>query len=397
MAVASHDLNKSSSERTIIEGDSESSEDVPLLQQQHHPSSLMDSAIFLGVQDKTYQSTALPSRSTRRYHRQRRRVHAWDQGACGHVLVNSNPITEAGCCRSGCCCVQCVRTGEVGLLQSFGRFERILPPGIVYMCWPCCRVGRLSLRVQQVDVELESKTMDAVFVTIGLSVQYRVVRTSAFQAYYSLTDPGKQIVALVYDAVRSKVPQLDVDDLFISSPILADAVGTKLDFMRRYGYEIVNTLVTGISPDESVRRSMNDINASKRLKDGAPYRAEGEKIARVKAAEAEAEKSYLDGIGVAKARTAIAQSMKASLLKLDIKESLRPKHVMDLLLVSHYMDTLSALGAESLIVMHTPDEIGVLKDDIVEYFDKSPVIVDARNEQGKHGVESDLLAEILSA
>ena len=89
--------------------------------------------------------------------------------------------------------------------------------------------------------------------------------------------------------------------------------------------------------------------------------------------------------------------MKASLLKLDIKESLRPKHVMDLLLVSHYMDTLSALGAESLIVMHTPDEIGVLKDDIVEYFDKSPVIVDARNEQGKHGVESDLLAEILSA
>lgn len=210
-------------------------------------------------------------------------------------------------------------------------------------------------------MKLESKSKDAVFVTIGLSVQYRVIRSDAFQAYYSLTDPEKQIAALVYDAVRSKVPQLNVDELFTSNSILADAVGAKLDFMRRYGYQIVNTLITTITPVESVRLSMNEINASKRIKDGAPYRAEGEKIARVKAAEAGAEKSYLDGVGVARARTAIAASMKESLLKLDVKESLRPKHVMDLLLVSHYMDTLSALGANSLVVQNGPDEIPFLK------------------------------------
>ena len=186
------------------------------------------------------------------------------------------------------------------------------------------------------DLKLESKTKDAVFVTLALSVQYRVIRSDAFQAYYSLTNPEKQIMALVYDAVRSKVPQLDVDELFTSNATLANAVGAKIDFMRRYGYEIVNTLITSITPVESVRLSMNEINASKRIKDAAPHRAEGEKIARVKAAEAGAEKSYLDGVGVARARTAIATSMKESLLKLDVKESLRPKHIMDLLLVSHY-------------------------------------------------------------
>ena len=389
MSVASQDVIMKSS-RTISEGDSESSEEAPLLQQQQ-PLSIMASSTFLGVEDRTYQSTTRSHLTRNRRHYHRRRVNAWDQGASGQILLNSSPIKDVGleCCHSGCCCVQCVRTGEVGLLQIFGRFERILPPGLVCMCWPCFRVGRLSLRVQQVDIKIESKTRDAVFVTLGLSVQYRVIRRDPFQAYYSLTDPEKQIIALVYDAVRSRVPQLDVDELFTSNSILADAVSAKLDFMRRYGYEIVNTLITSTTPVESVRCSMNEINASKRIKDGAPYRAEGEKIARVKAAEAGAEKSYLDGVGVAKARAAIATSMKESLLKLDVKENLRPKHIMDILLVSHYMDTLSALGANSLVVKNAPDEIPFLKSEIVDYF-TSPTVVDTGTE------ESSSLAELLS-
>ena len=198
--MASQNINTAKSSRTVLtEGDSESSEEAPLLQQ---PSSIIESSTFLGVEDRSYQSTIRSQRS-----RNRRRINAWDQSASGHILVNSSPIRDVGCCHSGCCCVQCVRTGEVGLLQIFGRFERILPPGLVFMCWPCYRVGRLSLRVQQVDIKLESKTRDAVFVTLALSVQYRVIRSDAFQAYYSLTDPEKQIMALVYDAVRSKVPK----------------------------------------------------------------------------------------------------------------------------------------------------------------------------------------------
>lgn len=385
--MASQDINTKSSSRTVhTEGDSESSEEAPLLQ---HPSSIMESSTFLGVEDRTYQSTTRSQIPRNRRYQRRRRINAWDQ-ASGHILVNSNPIKDVGCCHSGCCCVQCVRTGEVGLLQMFGRFEGIVPPGLVCMCWPCVRVGRLSLRVQQLDMKLESKTKDAVFVTLGLSIQYRVIRSDAFQAYYSFTDPEKQIVALVYDAVRSKVPQLDVDELFTSNSILADAVRANLDFMRRYGYEIVNTLITSIAPVESVRLSMNEINASRRIKDGAPFRAEGEKIARVKAAEAGAEKSYLDGVGVARARVAMAASMKESLLKLDVKESLRPKHIMDLLLVSHYMDTLAALGANSLVVKNAPDEIPFLTSEISEYF-ASPVVADTKSE------EPSSLAELMSA
>lgn len=256
------------------------------------------------------------------------------------------------------------------------------------MCWPCTRVGRLSLRVQQVDVLIETKTRDSVFVTIGLSLQYKVVKEDAWNAYYRLTNPVQQIEAVVFDVVRSTIPQMELDDVFASTSDIATEIQRKIQYIQQFGYELVDTLLTSISPVAVVKHSMNEMNAAKRRKDAAPHRAEGEKTVKVKAAEAAAEKTYLNGVGVARARTAIAASMKESLQKFDIKESgiIAPKHIMDLVLVSHYMDTLSALGAESIILHHSPQEIGELEGQISTYFGA----IDATQRSG-----TDLIPDLL--
>jgi regulator of protease activity HflC (stomatin/prohibitin superfamily) len=245
--------------------------------------------------------------------------------------------------------------------------------------------------VQQIDLVIETKTLDAVFVTIGLALQYKVVKVDAWNAYYRLTDPSKQIEAVVFDVVRSTVPRMELDEVFASKSDIAAEIQRKIEYIHQFGYEIVDTLLTCISPVALVKDAMNAMNSAKRSKDAMPHRAEGEKIAKVKGAEAAAEKAHLHGVGVAKARTAIASSLKESLQKLDIKESgiIAPKNIMDLLLISHYYDTLSALGAERVILHHNPQEIGELEAQISTYFAEPQATIAPLPD---HGLIPDLLS-----
>ena len=169
-----------------------------------------------------------------------------------------------------CCCAVCVRTQEVGVVEDLGQFKRLLHPGLHCIKWPLeSVVGRMSLRIQQLDIICETKTRDNVFVQVGVAVQYRVLVDAAYDAYYRLTDPRNQIQSYVFDVVRSTVPRMDLDEAFVSKDEVASAVLNQLrDVMKDYGYEIKNTLVTDLSPDNRVKASMNEINASRRLKEG---------------------------------------------------------------------------------------------------------------------------------
>jgi len=191
----------------------------------------------------------------------------------------------------GCCHFQCVRTQEVGIVEDLGQFKRLLSPGLHIIMWPCSSVvGTLSLRIQQLDVFCETKTRDNVFVQVAVAVQYRVLAESAYEAFYRLSDPRGQIQSYVFDVVRSTVPKLELDEAFSSKEDIASDVKERLtNVMQEYGYEIRNTLVTDISPDAKVKASMNEINASRRLKEAASHKAEADKTKQVKAAEAEAE------------------------------------------------------------------------------------------------------------
>mmetsp|Transcript_10614 Transcript_10614/g.19806 ORF Transcript_10614/g.19806 Transcript_10614/m.19806 type:complete len:283 (+) Transcript_10614:197-1045(+) len=261
------------------------------------------------------------------------------------------------------CCV-CIKTQEVGVVEDLGSFKRLLDPGFHFIPFPLSQVaGKLSLRIQQIDVVCETKTKDNVFVRVEVAVQYRVITESAYDAYYRLSDPRGQIQSYVFDVVRSTVPRMELDEAFASKRDIASATMEQLEsVMREYGYEILNTLVTDLSPDARVKASMNEINASKRLKEAASHKAEADKVQQVKAAEADAEARYLSGLGVARQRKAIVEGLQASISDFSkTVEGVSSKDVMDILVLTQYFDTLGAVGANNLILEHEPASVAMLQ------------------------------------
>ena len=177
------------------------------------------------------------------------------------------------------------------VIQRFGKFARVLPAGLGVKI-PVLEfvAGRVSLRIQELTVRVETKTKDNVFVILRISVQFFVIPEKVYQAFYKLDDPNRQITSFVFDVVRARVPKLVLDDVFERKDEIADAVKEELsNVMDEFGYGIVKSLVTDIDPDEKVKASMNEINAAQRLREAAKEKGEAEKILQVKAAEAEAE------------------------------------------------------------------------------------------------------------
>jgi len=195
----------------------------------------------------------------------------------------------------------------------------------------------------------------------------------AYDAYYRLTDPRGQIQSYVFDVVRSTVPKMELDEAFASKDEIATAVLSQLqDVMKDYGYQIRNTLVTDLSPDSRVKASMNEINASRRLKEAAAHKAEADKTKQVKAAEAEAEARYLSGLGVARQRKAIVNGLQSSVAEFSTEvEGATPKDVMDILLLSQYFDTLSSVGANSLFLEHDPATVAQMRASVNNSFLKT--------------------------
>ena len=244
-----------------------------------------------------------------------------------------------------CCFV--ISTAEVGVIENWGKFSRLVQPGLSIIFWPMdSLVGKLSFRVQQLNVRIETKTADNVFITAVVSVQYQILREKVYEAFYALTNPAQQITAHVYDVMRSQLPLLELDSVFEAKEELALAVKNALaDTMTGYGYSINNVLITDLDPDVRVKNAMNEINSSKRLKYAVAERAEGDKILQVKSAEAEAEAKYLSGVGVAKQRKAIVDGLRASIVDFsDHVEGSSTKEVMELLLMTQYFDMVRDIG-----------------------------------------------------
>lgn len=271
------------------------------------------------------------------------------------------------------CCL-CIRTNTVGVVEQCGQFQKLTEPGFHCILYPIQQVaGVLSLRIQQLDVTCETKTKDNVFVRVGVAVQFRVVTESAYEAFYRLADPAGQIQSYVFDVVRSTIPKLKLDE---ASDIAQATLQSLEKVMGEYGYEILNTLVTDLDPDAVNKASMNEITASKRLKDAASHKAEANKVKQVKEAEADAESKYLSGVGVARQRKAIVKGLQSSVATFskDI-EGTTPKDVMDVLLLTQYFDTLAVVGANSLILEHDPSTVANLQKQIGNSFLKNQMLV----------------------
>lgn len=266
-----------------------------------------------------------------------------------------------------------VKTSQVAIIQRFGKFVRVAQPGLNIKI-PLIEMvaGRVSLRVNQITLTMETKTKDNVFVTIPISVQNRVRNEKAFDAFYKLADPVAQIKSYVEQVILGHVPSMTLDEVFASQSSIAAAVKKELDVdMAEFGYEIVNVLVTDIIPDSKVKAAMNDINAAQRDQVAAQARGEAEKILVVKKAEAEAESKALQGHGIANQRRAIIEGLQSSIGEFQkVVTGTTAAEVMQLVLVTQYFDTLKSIGelnkTNTLFLSHSPSAVKDVSSQILE-------------------------------
>ena len=266
-----------------------------------------------------------------------------------------------------------VATAEAAVITRFGRFVRIAEPGLNWK-WPFVDTldGRVNLRVNQIALTIETKTLDNVFVKISISVQNRVRPEKGFDAYYRLANPREQIRSYVEQVILGHVPGMTLDEVFASQSGIALAVKKELDAdMAGFGYEIVNVLVTDISPDPKVKAAMNDINAAQREQVAAMARGEAQKILVVKKAEAEAESKALQGQGIANQRKAIIEGLQGSIEQFQKSVGdTSTVEVMQLVLITQYFDTLKSIGesdkTNTLLLSHSPSSVKEISEQMME-------------------------------
>ena len=252
------------------------------------------------------------------------------------------------------------------IIERFGRYVRTAKPGLnIKIPFIDHIVQRVSLRVQQLIVEVDTKTLDNVFVKLIVAVQFRVVEGSEADSYYKLQDHVEQIMSYVLDVVRAKVPRMNLDEVFEKKDDVGTAVKGELDVsMKIYGFEIPNALVTDVNPADNVKAAMNEIQTQQRLQVAANAKGEANKILVVKNAEAEAESKRLQGEGIAKQRRAIVDGLRESIAAFTDKVSSVNEHeVLNLVLLTQYFDTLKEIGisAGSKVIL-TPHAPGGMTD-----------------------------------
>lgn len=244
-------------------------------------------------------------------------------------------------------CYTCVEQSEVAVIESCGKYKESAGPGCTCLT-PCVDsvAGNVSLRLQEHQCVIESKTKDNVFVNVRLTIQYQVLPDKVFNAFYSLQNPLQQIEAYVFNSIRGKVPLYDIDALFLERSNLAAQLKEEVDdIMDAYGYDLANALITEIEPARTVRDAMNAIQMHQRLKAAAVDEAEAHKLRVVKAAEADAEAKRLSGVGLAEQRKAIVAGLQHSIENFQHGVSeLSNDDVMSLLLLNQYFDTLKEVA-----------------------------------------------------
>ncbi|HEP1413192.1 TPA: SPFH domain-containing protein [Streptococcus pyogenes] len=265
-----------------------------------------------------------------------------------------------------------VRQQSVAIVERFGRYQKTATSGIhVRLPFGIDKIAaRVQLRLLQSEIIVETKTKDNVFVTLNVATQYRVNEQNVTDAYYKLMKPESQIKSYIEDALRSSVPKLTLDELFEKKDEIALEVQHQVaEEMSTYGYIIVKTLITKVEPDAEVKQSMNEINAAQRKRVAAQELANADKIKIVTAAEAEAEKDRLHGVGIAQQRKAIVDGLTESIQELkEANISLNEEQIMSILLTNQYLDTLNtfaAKGNQTLFLPNTPSGVEDIRTQVL--------------------------------
>ncbi|MBC2843886.1 SPFH domain-containing protein [Winogradskyella flava] len=283
-----------------------------------------------------------------------------------------------------------VKQQTAAIVERFGKFQSIRHSGLQLKIPLVDRIaGKLSLKIQQLDVIIETKTLDDVFVRLKVSVQYKVIRDKVYDAFYKLDYPHDQITSYVFDVVRAEVPKMKLDDVFVRKDDIAIAVKAELnDAMMDYGYDIIKTLVTDIDPDAQVKEAMNRINASEREKIAAQFEGDAARILIVEKAKAEAESKRLQGQGIADQRREIARGLEESVEVLN-KVGINSQEASALIVVTQHYDTLQSIGGETnsnlILLPNSPQAGSQMLNDMVASFTASNQIGEAMKNAANNG------------
>jgi len=282
-----------------------------------------------------------------------------------------------------------VKQQTAAVIETFGRFSNIRQSGFQLKVPVVQRIaGRMSLKIQQLDVIIETKTLDDVFVKLKVSVQFKVIKDKVYEAFYKLDYPHDQITSYVFDVVRAEVPKMKLDDVFVKKDDIAIAVKSELnDAMMEYGYDIIKTLVTDIDPDAQVKAAMNRINAADREKTAAQYEGDAARILIVEKAKAEAESKRLQGQGIADQRREIARGLEESVEVLN-KVGINSQEASALIVVTQHYDTLQSIGQETnsnlILLPNSPQAGSQMLNDMVASFTASNQIGEAMKKNKKN-------------
>jgi regulator of protease activity HflC (stomatin/prohibitin superfamily) len=282
-----------------------------------------------------------------------------------------------------------VKQQTAAIIERFGRFQSIRQSGLQLKIPLGDRIaGKMSLKIQQLDVIIETKTLDDVFVRLKVSVQYKVIRDKVYDAFYKLDYPHDQITSYVFDVVRAEVPKMKLDDVFVKKDDIALAVKAELnDAMSDYGFDIIKTLVTDIDPDAQVKAAMNRINAADREKTAAQFEGDAARILIVEKAKAEAESKRLQGQGIADQRREIARGLEESVEVLN-KVGINSQEASALIVVTQHYDTLQSIGQETnsnlILLPNSPQAGSTMLNDMVASFTASNQIGEAMKNAEKN-------------
>lgn len=284
-----------------------------------------------------------------------------------------------------------VKQQSAAIIERLGKFERIAGAGFHFKIPVIDRVaGKMTLKVQQLDVDVETKTKDDVFVHLRVSVQFHVLKDKVYDAFYKLDNSAMQIKAYVFDVVRAEVPKMKLDEVFERKDDIAIAIKAELsEAMDSYGYGIVKALVTDIDPDAQVKTAMNRINAAEREKVAAQYEADAERVKIVAIAQAEAESKKLQGQGIADQRREIAKGLEDSVEALN-KVGINSQEASALIVVTQHYDTLQAMGTQSksnlILLPNSPSNASDMMNQMVTSFSAASIIGEEMKKDSNGGV-----------
>lgn len=277
-----------------------------------------------------------------------------------------------------------VKQQTIAVVERLGKFTKDYGAGFQFKIPLIDKVvGRISLRIQQLDVIVETKTEDDVFVHLKISVQFQIQRDHVYNAFYKLQNPHEQITAFIFDTVRAEVPKMKLDDVFVKKEEIALAIQRELkEAMLDYGYDIVKALVTDIDPDENVKIAMNRINAAEREKVAAQHEGDAQRILIVERAKAEAESKRLQGKGIADQRREIARGLEESVAVLN-KAGINSQEASSLIIVTQHYDTLQSIGNASnsnlILLPNSPNAASSMLTDTITGMVSANKINEANN------------------